>query len=57
MNTPQAKAPIASKVPTTAQGMCPQCGRRALVKGRYDGPDGDSRAWAYCNRCPYNYED
>jgi len=58
---PQTPSPavrvIRAKVIGTASAMCPDCGHRALVRGRYDDAEGDSRAWAYCNRCPYNYDD
>lgn len=53
----QTKPVARRSAPDTAGAMCPKCGRRALVKGRYDDAEGDSRAWAYCTKCPYNYDD
>lgn len=51
------RPPALRRAVGTASAMCPQCGHRTLVKGRYDDAEGDSRAWAYCTRCPYNYDD
>ena len=59
MNTtpaPKPTVPPNAKRSNCRHAQCPGCKSATLVKGRYDAPDGDSIPWAYCTRCPYNYE-